>query len=124
MNWYKQELIRWLVYCWTEDNPDKYLEVLQVGNIRLAGGSDVIELIGHIREEMLMEFYSDIKEEEIFDAISMNNHLLDVQISEFYSYCSKNNIVDLMGDIKKGWLYKYDQQRQIKPVNPQDNKYV
>lgn len=124
MKWYKQELIRWLVYMWAKSNPDKIYTILTIGNIRIAGGGDTVELVEYIREGMLMEFYSDIKEEDVFDAITMNARLLDIQLSEFYWYCSKNNIVDSTGDIKKGWLYKYDQQRQIKPINPQDNKYV
>lgn len=124
MDQYKKSLIRWLVYVWTHDNPDKYLEILHIGSIRLAGGSDVVELLEYIREEMTIECYLKVTDEEVFDAIHSNNVLYETELSAFRQYCLENNRIDDCNTLQEGWFFKYDRQRRIKPLSEQYREYI
>ena len=123
MDFYKIELLRWYVYIWTSDNPDKYLEVLNIGSVRIAGGSDVLELIDHVRDNMCEKHtYCWITEDEIFDAMQTNDTLYDMECNTFNDYCSKYGVEDTYGYLRDGWFMKYDQVRRISPIDQNEIK--
>lgn len=98
MDFYKIELLRWYVYIWTSDNPDKYLEVLNIRSVRIAGGSDVLELIDHVRDNMCestdaLEVYWDRLSAIQTTQISPQQHLAEIRaqaVEQFALHVSDN----------------------------------
>lgn len=113
-DFYKEELIRWLVYIWSQDNIHTPVEVTKCGSIRL-GNENTEQLLAYVRKEMLNEHFYGVTEEDIFDALEYNRCLYVVEVKYFNRYCQSYDIDNNNNYIVNGWLYKYDQLRRVKP---------